>query len=228
MAYCGDLFEVLGHDGDKLIAKEPDVDWAVHLHPAQVVPVPRRPTTRRRRWISLAIALVLAAELKSFKIALGTEVRLLSKAALESFHTFDKLLAQQHAMGREVVRGQLTAYSQLPPPAVYTANTDKIGALGAEAATATVFFYGQLALVAGSGARSPLMGEKSMEPVLRSQVGGLMVGLLKAAQAAEKLLKPLKLRAWREHDAEFKQKVTRVAARYGELFPAPEDSAAYP
>lgn len=169
-------------------------------------------------WVTLTVeSRRREAELKAFKVALGSEIRQLSDAALLCFQNIDRLLPKEPP--RALPRGVLAAYSQMPPPVMYTENADKVGALGEETASGIVHFYGQLALIADSTFRTPLIGLDSLVAQDPSQVGTAMSAFLIALKSAQKLREQIPSSRWAKRDTEFTQAVEWASGRFTELFP---------
>lgn len=179
-----------------------------------------------RRWQDLIAGLIGAAALvwtvqwtlnrdrrrqeseeKSFRIALGTEVRHMSDAALNAFRTIDGAMTALLSTGRPVTLGWLTAYSQMPESTVYPRNADKIGTLGTEVAESVVFFFGQLAIISDSVRRSPLIGEDAAKVLVPAQVLNTLLALVQALEAAVKVRSQVPSPAWAERDSGFKKGV---------------------
>lgn len=182
--------------------------------------------------ITVAVTLTVESrrrrsEIKAFKIALGTEIRQLSHAAVECFNKIDKLLPQEPNLPRKMTRGALSAFSQLPAAVVYPGNADKVGLLGAVTAERIVFFYGQLALIADSVARTALVGPEVFGILDQWQVQNAMLGFLNAADAAERLRELIRSPEWIQLDADFKEAAAKAIAKFEVLFP-PTDKPTSP
>lgn len=178
------------------------------------------------------VAITLGAErrrenaaIRAFKIAIGTEIRQLSRAAADCFKGIDGLLPQGPGVPRNTYLGSLVAFSQLPAPVVYPAGTDKVGMLGPVTAERIVYFYGQLALIADSVARSPLIGREAYGIREEWQVRGVMEGFLNSMLAAVRLRELIRSPEWFSHDAEFKRTVDQAVAKFKVLFEQPGGAA---
>ncbi len=150
------------------------------------------------------------SEEMAFRIALGTEVRQLAAAALNCYEKISNVLQVYARSGQSVGRAWLAAHSQLPEPVVYPRNADKVGSLGPEAAFNSVFFYGQLALLADSVRRTALTGDDATKALTTDQVVNVMTALVTAAAAAVEVLPKLQSPAWTEQDATFKGRVEKA------------------
>ena len=150
-------------------------------------------------------------EENSFRIALGTEIRHMSDAAMNAFRTIDGAMTMLLTTGRPITLGWLTAYSQMPEAVVYPQNSDKIGALGPEVAEGVVFFFGQLAIMADSVRRSPLIGEDATKVLVPDQVLNTLLALVQALEAAVKVRLQIPSPRWAERDGGFKKGVEDAA-----------------